>query len=105
MHQLFSTLNIDKLQPTHIITHILSIKVFVMGQVTIYLEDDIEHKMIKAAESAHLSKSKWIAKVIQEKVANEWPQSVVNLAGTWDDFPNIEDIRGDLGKDTKREEF
>jgi len=76
-----------------------------MGQVTIYLEDEIEHKMVKAAESAHLSKSKWIAKVIQEKVANEWPQSIINVAGTWEEFPDIEDIRGDIGKDSKREEF
>ena len=76
-----------------------------MGQVTIYLEDEIEHKMVQAAESAHLSKSKWIAKVIQEKVANEWPQSVVNLAGTWEDFPNIEDIRVNKGKDSKREDI
>ncbi len=76
-----------------------------MGQVTIYLEDEIEHKMVQAAESAQLSKSKWIAKVIQEKVANEWPQSVVNLAGTWEDFPDIEDIRVNKGKDSKREEI
>ena len=60
-----------------------------MGQVTIYLEDDIEEKMVKAAESAHLSKSKWVARLIREKVANDWPQSVANFAGSWDDFPSI----------------
>lgn len=76
-----------------------------MGQVTIYLEDEIENKMIKAAESAHLSKSKWIAKLIHEKVANEWPQSVVDIAGSWDDFPSIEDIRKNAGIDAKREAF
>ncbi len=75
-----------------------------MGQVTIYLEDEIEHKMTEAAKSAHLSKSKWIAKVIQEKVANEWPQSVVNLAGSWEDFPDLEEIRSHSGKDAKREQ-
>ena len=51
-----------------------------MGQVTIYLEEEIEIKMIKAAESANLSKSKWIARLIQEKIAKEWPQSVVDMA-------------------------
>lgn len=76
-----------------------------MGQVTIYLEDEIESKMIKAAESAHLSKSKWIAKLIHEKVANEWPQSVVDIAGSWDDFPTIEELRRNTGLDAKREEF
>ena len=76
-----------------------------MGQVTIYLEDAIENKMIKAAESAHLSKSKWIAKLIHEKVANEWPQSVVDIAGSWDDFPSIEELRKNTGIDAKREEI
>ncbi len=76
-----------------------------MGQVTIYLEEDIEQKMIDAAKSAHLSKSKWIAKIIHEKVATEWPQSVVDLAGSWDDFPGIDDIRSTEGKDAKREPF
>ncbi len=76
-----------------------------MGQVTIYLEDEVETKMIKAAESANLSKSKWIAKLIHEKVANEWPQSVVGIAGSWDDFPSIEDIRKNTSIDIKREEF
>ncbi len=74
-----------------------------MGQVTIYLEEDIEQKMVDAAKSSHLSKSKWIASLIQEKVANEWPQSVVELAGAWEDFPSIDDIRSNQEKDTRRE--
>ncbi len=74
-----------------------------MGQVTIYLEEDIEQKMVEAAKSSHLSKSKWIAKLIHEKVANEWPQSVVELAGSWKDFPSIDEIRSIEGKDARRE--
>jgi len=74
-----------------------------MGQVTIYLEEDIEQKMVDAAKSAHLSKSKWIARLIQDKVANEWPQSVVELAGSWEDFPTINDIRNNEDKDVGRE--
>ncbi len=76
-----------------------------MGQVTIYLEDEIENRMKTAAKSAHLSKSKWIAKLIREKVANEWPRSVVDSVGSWEDFPTIEEIRKKSGVDAKREEF
>lgn len=76
-----------------------------MGQVTIYLEEETEKKMIAAAKSSHLSKSKWIAKLIQEKVANEWPESIVELAGSWPDFPAIDEIRSDIGKDLQRESF
>lgn len=74
-----------------------------MGQVTIYLEDEIEYKMIEAAQSAHLSKSKWIAQVIKEKVDSQWPMSVQEAAGTWDDFPSTEELRKDIGKDSNRE--
>ncbi len=76
-----------------------------MSQVPIYLEDETERKMIAAAKSARLSKSKWIAGVIEEKVANEWPHSVVDLAGSWEDFPSIDDIRSNAGKDAGREKM
>lgn len=76
-----------------------------MGQVTIYLEDEIERKMADAAKSAHLSKSKWVARLIKEEVATEWPQSIINLNGAWSDFPDIGDIRGETGKDSAREQL
>lgn len=76
-----------------------------MGQVTIYLEEEIERKMTAAAESAHLSKSRWIAGLIQEKVANEWPESIQELAGTWSDFPSADDIRANMGSDSQREKM
>ena len=74
-----------------------------MGQVTIYLDEEIERKMMAAAKSAQLSKSKWIAGVIQDKVINEWPRSVAELAGSWQDFPSLDEIRSDAGDDGKRE--
>ena len=45
-----------------------------MGQVTIYLEDEIEEKMSAAAKSENLSKSKWVERLIEAKVASEWPE-------------------------------
>ncbi|MCF6301180.1 MAG: CopG family transcriptional regulator [Proteobacteria bacterium] len=76
-----------------------------MGQVTIYLEDEIENKMVEAAQSAHLSKSKWISQIIQEKVDSQWPLLVQEAAGTWGDFPSVEELRENIGKDVKRESF
>lgn len=73
-----------------------------MGQVTIYLEKEIEEKMAAAAKAAHLSKSKWITRVIEEKIANEWPESVTRLAGAWQDFPSLDEIRASSGKDGER---
>ncbi|MEX0738216.1 MAG: hypothetical protein WD071_02630 [Pseudohongiella sp.] len=76
-----------------------------MGQVTIYLEDEIEKKMNAAVKSAQISKSKWIAQLVQDKVTNDWPQSVVEMAGSWSDFPSEDDIRATHTDDVPREAF
>ena len=76
-----------------------------MGQVTIYLEAAVEAKMRKAAKSMHVSQSKWISSLIKEKIADEWPESVLKLVGAWSDFPTAEAIRSTQGTDTTREEF
>jgi predicted transcriptional regulator len=76
-----------------------------MGQVTIYLEDSIEQKMTEAARSAHLSKSKWVAQVISERVVTEWPQSIVDMAGAWEDFPSADELRQNESVDSEREQF
>lgn len=74
-----------------------------MGQITIYLDDDIVSKIRSAAKSMNMSQSKWIADLIKEKVANEWPKSVIELAGAWEDLPSVEEIRDAKEKDILRE--
>lgn len=74
-----------------------------MGQVTIYLQEDIEQKMTVAAESANMSKSKWIAALIHKKVTHAWPQTVVDAAGAWDDFPEFDELRSSMQEDALRE--
>ena len=77
-----------------------------MGQVTIYLDSKTEIKIKKAAKSSHLSVSKWMANIIEEKIAEEWPLDIVNLAGSWkNDFPSIEEIRENPGQDYPREDL
>ena len=73
-----------------------------MGQVTIYLEDEIEKKMSAAAKSELLSKSKWVASLIKAKVASEWPESITHLAGAWKDLSLAEEDRVSLGQDVER---
>jgi len=74
-----------------------------LGQVTIYLDFEIEKKMRAFVKSMHLSQSKWIANLIEEKIRNEWPESVRKLAGAWKDIPTAEEIRRTEGTDIKRE--
>lgn len=74
-----------------------------MGQVTIYLDSETEQKMVANARAMNLSKSKWIANVIREKLVDEWPATVRELPGSWQDFPSIEELRTGLKPDTERE--
>ena len=74
-----------------------------MGQVTIYIDDATEKKMLSMVEKSGKSKSKWISELIREKTATTWPAAVVSLAGAWKDFPAAEDIRREIGQDAERE--
>lgn len=74
-----------------------------MGQVTIYLDDETEKKMVESARSMHVSKSKWIASVIREKLVDDWPVSVRELPGSWKGFPLAEGLRGNLPPDLDRD--
>jgi predicted transcriptional regulator len=76
-----------------------------MGQVTIYLDDDTERRMIQNAQKLGVSKSKWISTVIREKLVESWPLSVQEAAGTWCDFPEAEELRAGDAADTPRESF
>ena len=76
-----------------------------MGQVTIYLDNEVEIKMRAAAKAMNLSQSKWIANIINEKMADQWPDSVKELAGAWRDFPDLEEIRHTQVPDSHREQW
>lgn len=73
-----------------------------MAQVTIYLDEHVEKRMDSAAKAAGLSRSRWVADLIAEKTASAWPESFRSLAGSWPDFPDVEEIREGLGEDVPR---
>jgi len=76
-----------------------------MGQVTIYIEPGIEKKTRQLAKKENVSLSKWITKVISEKISTEWPPDVIKLAGAWKDFPSLNEIRKTSIADSKREDL
>jgi hypothetical protein len=43
------------------------------------------------------------ATVIRERLVNEWPPAVRESAGSWGDFPALEEIRGEAHTDIERE--
>lgn len=76
-----------------------------MGQVTIYLDDELIRKMRDAASYTGVSQSQWVADIIKKKLQMEWPDSFKALAGQWADLPSAEDLRASSGSDIKRETF
>jgi len=74
-----------------------------MGQVTIYLDDENEKRVKAAAKAAGMPVSRWVATLVQEKTCTVWPEPVRELAGAWQDFPDLETIRKQSGKDSSRE--
>jgi hypothetical protein len=74
-----------------------------MGQITIYLDAETEKRLTGVIKNGGVSKSRWIADLIKEKVATSWPENVVALAGAWSDLPTAEEIRGGAGKDVERD--
>lgn len=76
-----------------------------MSQVTIYLEPELAEKMRQAAESEGLSQSKWVAALVEQRLARRWPEHVRELAGAWADFPDLETLRQGFGQDSPREQL
>jgi hypothetical protein len=75
----------------------------ILGQVTIYLDNETEKKARTAAESDGVSLSKWIAQRIQADERRDWPTAVRELAGAWsDDMPSAQQIRRQSTKDIAR---
>jgi hypothetical protein len=86
---------------TYIPTYTFTMKP--MGQVTIYLDDEHERRMRQAAAEAGQPVSRWVAGLIEARTRTHWPQSVRDLAGQWDDFPTLEELRDDQPDDAPRE--
>ena len=69
-----------------------------MSQITLYLDDETASRMKDAAEAEGLSQSKWVVRLIQQKTASTWPDSIASAAGTWKDFPDPETLRVSASK-------
>jgi hypothetical protein len=76
-----------------------------MAQITIYLPDDVENKARKAAKTQKKSVSRWIADQVVHNVEKSLPQSWIDAAGSFPDFPQVEELRKGYGNDAPREPF
>ncbi len=76
-----------------------------MAQITIYINNDLESKVKEIASAQETSISKYISTVLERNISNNWNPKIKHLAGSWSDFPTIEEIRSNDIQDARREEF
>ena len=74
-----------------------------MAHLTIYLNDDVERRVRKAAKAAKVSVSRWVADRVSQSVEKSWPPEFLALAGAFPDFPDADDLRKGYGEDVPRE--
>jgi hypothetical protein len=81
-------------------------KVFVMSQITLYLDDATQALVKEAAAANGMSKSRWVAEIIRKYAAHEWPKDCLLLAGRFADFPMLNiDTANDFPADLLRVGF
>jgi hypothetical protein len=77
-----------------------------MGRVTLHLDRLTEERLRAAANAAGISMSQWVAHLIRQQTAPSWPSEIASLVGARaDDFPSLEEIRGEGPDQPPREPF
>ncbi|MAD75536.1 MAG: CopG family transcriptional regulator [Rheinheimera sp.] len=74
-----------------------------MTRITIKLDDELIQQVKQAAAEVKMTQNQWLASLIQQRLANNWPQVVRDMAGSWQEFPQQEELRAALGEDKLRD--
>ena len=76
-----------------------------MSQLLLDFDEETELRIEAAARASGLTASRWVAQLVRQFVASEWPAAVRELAGAWRDLPSSEEIRATEGVDVRRDEL
>ena len=76
-----------------------------MKQLLLEIDETTEARIFTAAKTAGLSAQQWLKRIIDEKTVASWPDSVKDLAGTWQDVPFSDELRKGEDQDITRENF
>ncbi len=58
-----------------------------MAQLHCYVPDEVAEQFRKKAEHAHLTTSKYLAKLVKNEIDSQWPEGYFNLFGSWEGSP------------------
>ena len=76
-----------------------------MKKLILDIDETTEARIFTAAKTAGLSAQQWLKRIIDEKTVASWPDSVKDLAGTWQDVPFSDELRKGEDQDITRENF
>lgn len=76
-----------------------------MKKLILEIDETTEARIFTAAKTAGLSAQQWLKRIIDEKTVASWPDSVKDLAGTWQDVPFSDELRKGEDQDITRENF
>lgn len=74
-----------------------------MAQITLYIDDGTQAKLRDAAARRKVSQSQFVADLIRQATAADWPPEVLALAGSIPDFPLAETLRAGQPADAERD--
>lgn len=73
-----------------------------MAKIMMYLDEQTEGLMRKAAQRAGLPYSRWVAGLIHAAARDSWPKDFLQLAGSLPDAPLSTEIRATDSADLPR---
>lgn len=76
-----------------------------MSQITLTLDEEVEAIVYQMADAENIAPDLWLSQFIKQQVKQHkgWSPEVKALAGSWADFPNLDEIRSAQGNDAERE--
>ncbi len=74
-----------------------------MGQVSLYIDDDILKKAKALSKKMKISLSKFISLKLKESLEDSWPEDYEKLFGSIPDFPDIDNL--EFKNDIEREKL
>jgi len=74
-----------------------------MPQLSLYIDEDILHKIEKAAKIEKVSISKWVSSKLKNILNNSWPKSYFELFGSICDKTFLKPDNVRFENDNKRE--
>ena len=74
-----------------------------MAQITLYIDDELARRIRATAAASGQSLSRWVADIVRRETETSWPPEVLELAGAFPDFPDVEELRAGAGEDAPRD--